>query len=359
VIYLFHGPDQFGLSEAVATLKRKLVASDPFAELNLSELDGRRLSVAELQTVADALPFMGDRRLVIVTGLVARCNPQGGDSGSRATLADGLKTYLPRMVPSTRLLLVDETVHGNNPMLKWADAYRAAQPVPDEAIVIRLFQAPPPQQLPRWLTARASARSGVIQPAAAQALADALDREGTVDMRLADNELEKLLVYAGDRPVTADDVEILVTPVSLDKVFALTDALADRNGAAAATLLTTFLENGEAPLRLMALIVRTFRQLTATRAHLDAGSSPTELASLLAVPPFVAKKLAQQSRRFSLPFLTGALKQLLKHETAIKTGRIDAVVALDLFVAGVCGGQHSPNPPSPNPHPQGGQGLRT
>lgn len=339
MIYLFHGPDQFGLSEAVATLKRKLVAADPFAELNLSELDGRRLSVADLQSVADALPFMGDRRLVIVTGLVARCNPQGGEGGSRAALVDGLKSYLPRMVPSTRLLLVDETVHGNNPILKWADAYRSAQPVPDEAILIRAFQAPPVQQLPRWLAARASAKSGAIQPAAAQALADALDHEGTVDLRLADNELEKLLVYAGEAPVTADDVARLVTPVSAEKVFALMDALADRNAATAATLLTTFLDNGEAPLRLMAMIVRTFRQLTAARAHLDAGTPPGELASLLAVPPFVAKKLTQQSRRFSLPFLTGALKQLLKYETAIKTGRMDAVVALDLFVAGVCGPQ--------------------
>jgi DNA polymerase-3 subunit delta len=341
VIYLFHGPDAFSIGEAVAGLKARLFAEDAFAELNHSELDGRRLSVAELRAVADALPFMGARRLVVVHNLLARCNPQGGEAG-RAALADALKAYLPELPEATRLVFVDGALHGNNPILRWAEARRAAQVGTEEALVVRAFAAPAADRLPGWLAARAGQKGGQITPGAAAALAEALDREGTVDLRLADGELEKLLTYAGDRPVGEADVALLVTPVSLEKVFALTEALADRDGRRASTLLRGFLDHGEAPLRLQALVARQFRQLAAARTLLDAGTPPGELAAGLGVAPFVAKKLAGQARRFNAAFLQRALAQLAQQEQAAKTGQIDAGLALELFVAEVSRGPGTP-----------------
>jgi DNA polymerase III subunit delta len=337
MIYLFHGPDEFGRAEAVADLRQRLFTADALAELNYTELDGRHLTVAELQTRADTLPFMGERRLVVVHGLVGRCNPQGGEGPGRAALADALTTWLPRMVPTTRLVLADEAVHANNPVLKWAETYRAAQATGDDAVVVRHFPAPDATALPRWLAVRAQAAGGAIEPAAANALTEALDREGRVDLRLAAGELTKLLTFAGPRAVTADDVALLVTPVTLDKVFAFTDALAERNGPAAATLLHTFLDHGEAPLRLLALVTRQIRQLVLARAVLDAGGGPTDVQQRLGVPPFVAKKLGHQARQFPTPVLSSALRQLLELETRIKTGQIDGALALDLFVAEMAG----------------------
>lgn len=337
MIYFFHGPDAFSRSEAVATLKQRLFAADPLAELNYLELDGQRASLAEVRAAADALPFMGERRMVVIAGLVTRCNPRAGGGDERTELASGLKAWLPELPPSTRLLFLDEALAANNPVLTWAQKWRAEQPVPDEAAVIRTFPAPAAAALPRWLATRANAKGGAIEPAAATALSQALDIEGQVDLRLADSELEKLLTYAGDRPVTADDVARLVTPVGLEKIFAFTDALARRDGPAAATLLQTFLDHNEPPLRLMALVARQIRQLVVAQALLASGVGPSELPSRLGVPPFVAQKLAQQAQHFTRPSPTAALRRLLELETAIKTGRMDADLGLDLFVAGVCG----------------------
>jgi DNA polymerase-3 subunit delta len=336
LFYVLHGSDEFTIAETVAGLRARLAESDPMAELNSSELDGKGLTVAELQATADALPFLGERRLVVVHGLLARCNPRGGD-GARSELAEGLKGYLPRLPPSTRLLLVDGPLAKNNPLLRWVEKWRAEQPVPDEAAVVRAFETPPASALPRWLAARAKSRGGVIEPAAAADLAAALDRDGEVDLRLSDMELEKLLTYAGERAVTAADVAALVTPVGLESVFRLVDALAGRDGPAAATLLHQFLDAGEHPLRLLALVVRQFRLLVLARALLDEGVAPNALRERLGVAPFVATKVAGQARRFTLPALEGCLRQLLEIDTAIKTGRTEATLALDLFVAGVCG----------------------
>lgn len=337
MLYLLYGNDEFSIAETVANLKARLAEADPMAGLNTVELDGRALSVAELRATADTLPFFGERRLVIVRHLVARCNPRQGDAAERKRLADELIAYLPQVAPSCRLVLVEPALDGNNPVLRWLRdwAHRQRQDG-GEVAYVREFPAPRVDQLPGWLARRAKELGAQLEPAAAEALAEALVRDKTVDLRLAASELEKLALYAAGRSIRAQDVALLVTPISLDSVFAFVDALAGRQGPAATSQLHRFLNAGEPPLRLLSMIVRQFRLLVRTRALLEKATQAEDLASTLGVPPFVAAKLARQAQRFSAPFLRQALVRLRDVDHAIKTGQTDPVLALDLFVAWVC-----------------------
>ncbi len=337
MFYILFGSDEYTVGETVARLRQRLAAADEMAELNFTELDGRTLTVAALRATSDTLPFLSERRLVVVRGLIGRCNPKGGDRTGRRELADALIAYLPHIAATTRLVFAEGRLDRNNPVRRWAEKWLAGKPAPDELAVVREFNTPPASALPRWLAARAAAKDGAIEASAATALAEALAREGEVDLRLADAELEKLLTYADGRAVTSTDVNLLVTPVSLENIFRLVDALAVRNGPTAATLLHQFLDHGEHPLRLLALITRQFRLLAHTRAMLDAGVPTGEMNAPLGVPPFVVRKLTVQARSFPMSFLVSALRKLRDIDTDIKTGHTDAVLALDLFVASVCG----------------------
>jgi DNA polymerase-3 subunit delta len=329
LFYIFHGDDTFTVTQTVADLKGRLAAEDPAADLNFSDLEGARLTLGGLEAAASALPFLGDRRLVVVHGLVGRCDPRSGDA-ARETLADGLKNYLPKMPPSTRLVFVEGRLAKNNPVLRWAQGRG------DDAVV-KEYAAPRPADLPAWLRQRAQQRGGAIEAPAARALTDALTQDRSIDLRRADTELEKLLTYAGDRPVTAADVEALVTSISLESIFRLVDALAERDGKAASTLLHEFLATGEHPLRLLALISRQVRLLARTRSLMDEGVTSAQLTAQLPVPPFVARKLERQARRFSLEFLSAAIRRVAEIDTDIKSGQMNDVMALDLFVAAMCG----------------------
>lgn len=339
MFYLLHGDDEFAIAEVVAAMRARQLAEDPLADMNATELSGRRLTLNELRTAADALPFMSERRLVVVDGLVGRCNPRGGDRGEgRKALAEGLKDYLPAIPPSTRLVLVEGRLEKDNPVLRWATAWLAAQPTPDDAAVVRAFDPPAVNALPRWIQARAKAVGGTIGPDAAAALAEALTRDGQINLRMAAGEVEKLLTYADGRTVTADDVGLLVTSIRLDSVFRLIDALGERDRRKAVAHLRELQAEGEAPLRLLALIVRQFRQLHHALALLDAGTAPGELPRRIGVPPFVAKKLGGQARRFGRPVLEQVLARLLAIDEGIKTGAADGPLALELFVVEVCSG---------------------
>jgi DNA polymerase-3 subunit delta len=234
------------------------------------------------------------------------------------------------------LVLADGPLEPKNPVLVWAEGWLAGQPPADPGGAVRHYEAPKPARLAAWLARRAEASGGEIAPDAADALAEAITREGSIDLAVADSELEKLLTYASGRCVTAADVALLVARVDIDRVFALLDELSDRRGAQAASILHRFLDEGEPPLRLLALVGRQFRVLALARALMDEGTPQTDLGRHLPIPPFAVGKVARQARGFAAVELDGALRLLLQADANVKSGRMDPVLALDLFVDNVC-----------------------
>jgi len=74
-VYILYGEDTFGRDEAVQTLKDRMRAL-PAGEHNLTEL-GPETTVAALRLAADVMPFLADRRMVLVRGLLGRPSEYG------------------------------------------------------------------------------------------------------------------------------------------------------------------------------------------------------------------------------------------------------------------------------------------
>src|SRR4051795_4950735 len=95
LIYVLWGTDRFTRDEQVRGLKRRMLA-EPCGEYNLTVLSGDDVRVRDVRAVADALPFMGDRRLVVVEGLLGRiagsAKPARRGRGTRAGTATTRKT---------------------------------------------------------------------------------------------------------------------------------------------------------------------------------------------------------------------------------------------------------------------------
>src|SRR5438105_12920316 len=75
-IYVLYGEDTFGRDEAVQTLKDRMRALAA-GEHNLTEL-GPETSVAAVRLAADVVPFLADRRMVLVRGLLGRVLGRSG-----------------------------------------------------------------------------------------------------------------------------------------------------------------------------------------------------------------------------------------------------------------------------------------
>ncbi len=334
MFYILHGENELERSEQLADFKEK-VGDESVRDLNVTVLDGRKTTLSEVQHAADAIPFLADKRLVVIDGLLARLSgrkSRGDDdneaasSGTAKEFLNGLLNYLSNLPDTTRLVLVEnQSLKATHPIVKLANKQSGKTVVE--------FKQPPAGELPGWITARAKKHAGAFDQKAAVKLATLIGG----DLRRLDQEIIKLITYVNaERPVTDKDVTLLVADASTSSVFDLVDALGKRDGQRAAHELHHLLDQGENPLGLLAMIVRQFRLLILVK-ELQARSMPANaIAKELSIHPFVAKKIGEQAHAFrDSAQLEQIYRRLLDIDVEIKTGVTPDVLALDLLVAGL------------------------
>jgi DNA polymerase-3 subunit delta len=324
--YVFHGADEFTRAETLADFKRRLGPPDT-VDLNTTFLEGEGLTLAELRHACDAIPFLAEKRLVIVEGLLARLTPRKDRELSTAQqeVLIALADYLPRLPQTTRLVFVEE-----KPLPALHPVVQLAQR--EETGYVKRFDPPGDKALPRWIKKRVHKYGGEIEPQAVQQLAAVV---GT-DLRLLDQEIAKLVTYVdAERAITRADVDAVVPYAQAAVVFDLVDALGQRDGRTAAQTLHRLLDAGEHPLGLLAMIVRQFRLLIQVKEMKAEGATPPDIAKRLGIHPFPARKLTTQATHFTAAQLEAVYRHLLDTDVAIKSGEIEAEVALDLLVAGL------------------------
>jgi DNA polymerase-3 subunit delta len=296
--------------------------------LNTSTFDGR-VEIGELAAACEAMPFLSDRRLVILRGGLARA--EGSGRSSRAGAADGgLAEYLARVPDTTDLVLLESDLPAAGA------ASKAIQTLVGQGRAEVVRDAPMDEaRAIAWVRSRAGERGGRIGEEAAAAL---VSGAGT-DARGLERELEKLLLLAADRPIEPADVRALVPAGDDTRVFELVDAIGNRNARAAVRAWRALVRAGEDPHRLLTMVARQIRLLSRARAPLAAGRPPAGLAGALGLPPFVARNLAGQARAWPAPALEAVLTRLVGLDRDAKTGGQELESSLELLVADLVAGR--------------------
>ena len=329
MFYLFHGEDEYSRTLALAEMKAK-VGDPSISQLNIISLDGETLTLEELIRVCDPLPFLSQRRLVIVHDLASQWEPRRGAKKkelppAKRELVEGLKEYLPQMPQSTRLVLIEERrISKSNPLHRLASQL--------EGSVVREFRPPKGERLRQWIKERVEEKGGQISRAAVEELANFLGN----DLRLLDQESEKLLTYTGKRPIEKEDVQLLVSQVQVATIFSLVDALGHRDSRKATSYLHELMDAGQPLLYIFFMITRQFRLLLQAKELQIEGLGWQAIQTRLRLHPFVAQKLAQQARNFSRSRLEAIHHRLLEVDIAIKTGQMEPQLALDLLAIELC-----------------------
>lgn len=344
VVYILHGEDSFSIQKFIAALVSKL-GDASIADLNTNRLDGRQSSEEDVRSAALSMPFLADRRLVIVTNPLVRLSSRRGGDGEdeqAGQTAKGFKlarekylAILDSLPTTTALVLVIEdsrirrrgewdweVLNQNHWLVKWAAAA-------GKRAMLRPFPLPTQDEMPAWVRRQAENQHGAFSPAAARTL---VEQVGS-DTQLAAQEITKLLTYVNfKRPVEEDDVLLLTTQTSQANIFNMVDAIGERNSRRAVALLHNLLETSETP-ELFGMIVRQFRLLLQTREILDEGGNEAVVTAELKLNPYITPKLCNQARSFSLPGLEDIYRRLLAMDEAIKTSQVPADIAFDTLIA--------------------------
>ena len=328
-VYVLHGEDTFGRDEAVQSLKERMRAL-PAGEHNLTEL-GPETTVAALRLAADAVPFLAERRMVIVRGLIGRLAGRGG--GQRRGAGRGRKTadstadefqalleYLPDVPWTTSLVLVEDGRLNPEPLVRAIPRGRAA-----------VREYPRVVDVPGWLRGRATLVGVDLDEGAVRELA----MLGGSDLRRLDSELRKLADYAAGRTVTRADVRELVIGRDV-AVWSLLDGLAERRADKALRALHDLYAQGESPEALLGRdIAPHYRRLLLARELSLASKAERARVDVveLGLNPATLGRWSEQASAFERSELERALELLLELDRRIKTGETEPEPALEVVVA--------------------------
>jgi DNA polymerase-3 subunit delta len=153
------------------------------------------------------------------------------------------------------------------------------------------------------------------------ALEELLERVGQ-DLRRLVGEIDKLEAFAAGRkgPLTAEDVAAVSGRGLTAPLYRLGDALSARRLDAVTSLMEDALEDGLAPLLILATLHRAVRQVRGARALQEARASQDEIVRRLGLLPFKVRDVMEAARRWSDAELAAALRALDAADRRIKLG---------------------------------------
>ena len=324
MLYILYGQDDFSLNQAVEKIKADLGDWEMLAT-STTNLEGQHLTLSELRNKCGAAPFLSSHRLVIVDGLLGRfevkqSRPRSGrgKSGNGLGEWDGLASYIGQMPETTVLMLVDGEMKGQNPLLK------KLSPLAE----VRTFPLLRGGDLKAWIQQRVREEGGNITPQAVNLLAELVGG----DLWAMDGEIQKLLLYSQERPISEDDVRQLVSYVQEANIFALVDAVAEGRTELAQRVLHRLYDEGVAPTYILVMITRQFRLIAQAR-DLGKGLSRLQIQDRLGLKSsYSLDKTLGQAKLYDFEGVKRAYDKLLETDLAIKTGKYSDKLALELLV---------------------------
>ncbi len=307
--YLLYGEEAYLRTQYKNRLRNALAA--PGDTMNVSRFEGKGINPGEIIDLAETLPFFAERRLILIE-----------DSGFFKGKCDELADYIPS-IPDTSCLLFVETeadkVDKRSRMYKAVKAHGR----------ITEFQAQDERTLMKWILGILKKEGKkVTEPT----LRFFLERTGT-DMENISMELEKLFSYTyGREAITSGDVAEICTEQVSNRIFDMIRMVAEKRQKEALDLYYDLLALKESPMSILFLIARQFNQLLLVKSLMARGYDKAAIASKAKIPPFAAGRCMAQSRSFTEEQLKTAVRDCVNAEEAVKTGKINEVMSVELII---------------------------
>lgn len=320
-VYLFFGEERLLLNETIERLK-KILLPDGLEDFNFDLLPSEKASPKAIVDLANTLPFMAEKRLLLVDAVMLF----GTAKDSAKTNDETLLHYLDD--PNPQCVLIFKC---GDKVDKRKKLYKKVQ---DSGIVVE-FAPLKGIKLEKWIIDYLKNYEKNIDK-------DALSYLSAMNgftLEILVNELQKVIDYCGDAStITIQMVRQIITKTVEANIFDLIDAIGNKKGRNALNLLENTLYLGEAPLKILALLVRHFRLLLMMKDLKTKGYTDNEIKDRLKLHPFVVTKGLRQGAGFNEIQLTDFLEKLLLAEVELKSSSTEGGRLLERLIIEFCYG---------------------
>ena len=314
-IFVFHGPEEYVKDRALEALKARLVPPE-LEPLNFLLLENEHANAAEIRRAVETLPFMTEKRLVVVRDYPPVAKGARG-SGLDAKQETAELELLTRSFPDTACLVFLMRAEPDTVKAAWKQLVKSAD--------IVAFERLGEDELAAQLAKIAKRYDCTITREAARFM---IGYCGT-DLEQLNHEMEKACAHAGaGRAVGRDSIEAVCIQTQESKIFQVIDSLFAGQGAHAMMKLRALTGENDGGMAMLSLIERQARLLAAAKAA-GRGVQARQLAPLLGAPPFAVEAAARQAGRWAKEELADIIKLCVSADTGVKQGLLGEQTAVE------------------------------
>lgn len=311
-IYLFFGEEEFFVQEALRVLEN-VVLDGGTRDFNYDSYYAKETPTSQIFDVAETLPMMAERRLVIVKGV------------EKWTEADWdiFEAYLKNPSESSVVVMT----------MRSLDKRKKAHKLLLEKTEALEFKKPYDNQVPQWIQYMAQKNSVTMEPDAVQLLHQFVGSQ----LKDLESEVIKLSQFIGERnQILVKDVIEVVSKIKVQSVFDLARAIGEGDKARALLCLSQLLSHGQNEVGILALVSRHVRILRAVRKAQSEGLRGAQMASRVGVSPYFLQEYESQARGWSDKKIENAFKALVDTDRALKSSPMSSHIWLENFVLQTC-----------------------
>jgi DNA polymerase-3 subunit delta len=335
MIIFLYGPNTFLSRIKLKELKDRFLKEVDPGGASITTIDGETAGLEQINEVIAPVSLFSRKRMIIVSNLFLN---------KKENIFKDLTTYLKHKKEKSgaesangNIIIFLDSLEKEEKLTK--DKNNLFQFLSKEKYVIRSEHLSNTETT-MWAQKEVEARGGKITRQAASLLASLLGS----DLWKIDNEINKLINYKNGQKqalllqeevaeIQIKDIEELVKGNLDERIFALTDAISNKNKSLAVKLFEEQLEAGLADQYLLFMMTRQFKILLRIKQALEIGQNSRQIIAELKIHPFAAQKGMTQARNFSLSILKEIFKKLIKIDYKIKSGQGEARVMLGELIA--------------------------
>ena len=313
-VYVIYGKDRRRTIDVLGEIVEKVLGgADP--QMALNAYDGTEANIAEVLVDLRTLPFLSERRVVVVKDADAFVSEY----------RDELEKYLDKPSVSGVLVMTVESFPANTRLAKKARK------------VGQVFEYKPVnrRELAGYLINYAARQHQLQLDNSTAAMLVELAGE---DTGLLSSEIDKIAAYMGraaeKKRITPDIIQKLVGNNRQYNVFNVIDAMTRSDAAVAMKHLDAMMtQDREAEYSAVGAFAWHFRRLYRGRVMLEQGMRDQAITKELRIWP-QPEQFMRQVRKMTIRQAASALQELMKIDLANKTGAGTVRAGLEKFIIG-------------------------
>ncbi|HHX61836.1 MAG TPA: DNA polymerase III subunit delta [Epulopiscium sp.] len=309
-LYLCYGKEDYMKKQYIENIKNKII--DPSYEImNLERHDGKGVSIDQIIDFAETMPFMSERRLMII-------KDSGLFKSGKKDESDKLASYIDKLPSSVCIIFMESEIDKRLSVYKKTNKDHTAIE----------FKIPSDKELVQW-TKKELIRYNVRM---SNSLIEYFVRVVPPGMESIINEIKKLAAYNPEGEITREAIDNVCTH-SLDiRIFELVKMLGNKDTKGVLEIYTNLLEMKESPIGILAMMSRQFRMILKVKYMKQKGHDNQSIAARTGFRSFMITECVNQASNFTFSQLESAIKECLDADVNIKTGMMKPELAVELIL---------------------------